>query len=71
MAAKYPVFDYSLCVCCHMCEQACPVSAIALDVNGIDQWKSLFPGLTRAKCIGCGICVKNCPIDAVIMVDAE
>lgn len=65
MAEKYPVFDFGLCVSCHICEQACPVSAIVLDVNGVDQWKNLYPRVEQKTCIGCDICMKSCPVDAV------
>ncbi len=70
MAKQYPIFDFEQCCCCHMCEQACPVSAIVLDVNGIDKWKNLYPRVNTEQCIGCSICMKNCPVDAVSMTNA-
>ena len=71
MAEKYPVFDFGLCVCCHICAQACPVSAIALDVGGVDQWKNLYPGVNRKTCISCSLCMKKCPVDAITMAEPE
>ena len=68
--AKYPVIDYTPCVCCRMCDQACPVSAITLDQNGIDKWKNLYPRVNRIKCIGCGICAAQCSVEAITMVEA-
>ena len=67
---KLPRFNFAPCVCCHICEQACPVSAITLDVNGIDQWKNLYPRVHRSKCIGCGICSTQCPVGSIEMFEA-
>lgn len=64
---RYPVFDFDLCVSCHVCEQACPVSAIALCVNGVDIYHNLYPQTDREKCISCGLCEKTCPIAAISM----
>lgn len=42
---------------CRACEQACPIKAIALDVDRID--------LDERSCTGCGACVPACPAGAL------
>lgn len=64
---KYPSFDFNVCVSCHICAQACPVSAIALKINGVDQYHNLYPAVDESRCISCGICQRSCPIEAISM----
>jgi Na+-translocating ferredoxin:NAD+ oxidoreductase subunit B len=55
------VIDPEQCVACGVCEQRCPVNAIAEDKDGKGK-------VERAKCIGCGVCVIGCATDAIEMV---
>ena len=65
---KFPSFDFTTCVNCHVCAQACPISAIALNVNGVDEYHNLYPSVDKEHCISCGICAKSCPIAAIEVV---
>lgn len=69
MAKKIPSFNYSLCVACGICMQACPVSAIDLTKVDFDRIKRAYPQLTDRQCIGCSQCEKACPMDSVQMVE--
>lgn len=65
-AKKRPVFDFSLCVNCAVCEQACPVSCIRLNVKSAMDDKNLYPSVSDG-CIGCGSCKTACPVSAVTL----
>lgn len=68
MNKKYPVFDYTDCMSCSICEQACPVSALTMTKPGKQgKFINVFPELVGDDCIGCGICAKNCPMDVITM----
>ena len=60
------VIDPEACIACGVCQERCPVDAIADDENGKSK-------VERAKCIGCGVCVIGCASDAIEMepVSAE
>jgi dihydroorotate dehydrogenase/NAD-dependent dihydropyrimidine dehydrogenase PreA subunit len=45
------------CIQCGVCEETCPVYAIALDDNE--------PAIDKEMCLGCGLCVANCPSEAL------
>ncbi len=55
------VIDPEACVACGVCQERCPVDAIADDEN-------LKSKVERAKCIGCGVCVIACTTEAIDMV---
>jgi Na+-translocating ferredoxin:NAD+ oxidoreductase RNF subunit RnfB len=55
------VIDPEKCISCGVCQERCPVDAIADDEN--DKSK-----VARAECIGCGVCVIGCASDAIEMV---
>ena len=55
------VIDPEKCTACGVCNDRCPVTAIAEDVKG----KS---AVWRAKCIGCGVCVIGCLDEAIELV---
>lgn len=65
-AKKKPVFDFSLCVSCSICVQACPVNALVLSEKRKNGDKNLYP-LVRGNCIGCGTCERSCPMSAIKM----
>jgi len=69
-AKKHPVFDFALCVNCSICVQACPVSCIALTVNGVDALRNLYPKATAEGCLGCSLCWKACPVEAIRLEEA-
>jgi electron transport complex protein RnfB len=54
------VIDPEKCVACGVCQERCPVDAIADDENGKSK-------VERAKCIGCGVCVVGCATEAIVM----
>jgi len=55
------VIDPETCIACGVCQERCPVDAIADDENGKSK-------VERATCIGCGVCVIGCASDAIEMV---
>lgn len=73
MAAKKHVeFDLRNCLSCSICVQACPVSALKLELMGKSgKYVNLFPELEPDKCIGCGMCVKSCPMSCIELVENE
>jgi electron transport complex protein RnfB len=48
------------CVSCGVCQERCPVDAIADGENGKSK-------VDQAKCIGCGVCVIGCATEAIEM----
>ena len=55
------VINSETCIACGVCQERCPVDAIADDEN-------LKSKVERAKCIGCGVCVIGCTTEAIDMV---
>ena len=68
MNRKQPFFDYSACISCSICVQACPFSCLSLSLEGIQgKYKNLFPQMVKDNCAGCGICAGSCPMDCIEM----
>lgn len=68
MERKIPSFDYSDCLNCGMCAQACPVSCLSMTREGRQgKYRNVFPEMTGGGCIGCGMCAQACPMGCVIM----
>lgn len=65
-AKKVPVIDFSLCISCSICVQACGFNGIALT----EKWKkgdnNLYPAV-NGNCMGCGTCERSCPMSAIAM----
>lgn len=62
-----PVVDYSSCVACGICIEACPFSC--LDLTHFEEnalYNNALPELVHDNlCTGCGLCMKACPIDII------
>ncbi len=72
MNKKYPTFDYSFCVSCGICAQACPVSCLTMTKKGRQRkYPNVFPELSSDGCTGCGICEKACPMEVVTIRKEE
>ncbi len=54
-----PVLDESTCDACGLCEDRCPVDAIAVED---------FATLDEDKCLGCGVCFPTCPTESIRFV---
>jgi Ni,Fe-hydrogenase III small subunit len=58
----FPVIDFTRCVACDACAQACPTGAIHTAASGPGQ---TTVALSYGACIQCGACVRECPERAV------
>ena len=57
-ASYYACVYEEECTACGICEERCPMEAIAVnDVATINQ----------DRCIGCGVCVTTCDVDALAL----
>ena len=67
---KHPAFDYTDCVSCGICAQACPMSCLTMTREGKQgKYKNVFPELTGEGCVGCGLCMKACPMEVIQMLE--
>jgi len=55
--------DQEACVACGVCEERCPVGAIAVDED--------FAAVDASTCLGCGACTPPCDAEAVRLVLRE
>ena len=55
--------DSSACIACSVCEDRCPVGAIAVDDD--------LAGVDESICLGCGICTPTCDSEAIRLVMRE
>lgn len=70
MSRPAPVFDYSLCIACRVCVQACPFSCIDMSRTGGDPYGKVYPELTgQDRCTGCRLCERSCPVDCIAMLE--
>lgn len=66
MAKGNVVVDYTSCIGCGVCIQACPFSYLSLTKYGSDQYQRVYPELIPGNgCTGCGICAQACPLECV------
>lgn len=64
-----PQFEYTLCMACGICTQACPFDCLGLSQSHIHKLKNkMYPKLENSEtCTSCNLCVTACPIDAVTL----
>lgn len=58
-----PQTDADSCTGCGLCEEKCPINAIAMN-DGV-------PEINGERCIGCGVCADACPADSLKMHQRE
>ncbi|MCU0575299.1 MAG: 4Fe-4S binding protein [Desulfobacterota bacterium] len=58
------VVDASACTGCGLCEEICPVQAIAVGADDI-------AAVISEACIGCGLCASTCPVTAVVLMEVR
>ena len=56
--------DTESCVACGICEERCPLQAIAVGDAGVAE-------VNEEQCIGCGVCTPTCETEAVDLVQRE
>ena len=72
MSKKNLTFDYSLCVSCGICAQACPLSCLTMTKTGKQgKYRNVFPELGNTGCTGCGLCVNACPMGVITLRGEE
>ncbi|MBN1615511.1 MAG: 4Fe-4S dicluster domain-containing protein, partial [Deltaproteobacteria bacterium] len=54
------VLDAEKCTGCGVCVDACQVTAITMNDNGLAE-------INYDRCIGCGLCVPTCPTEALFL----
>lgn len=63
-----PLFDYSLCMSCRVCIDACPAGCLAVTYTEDTQNKKAYPYLSvPSDCVACRFCMLECPVEAVFM----
>ncbi|MDR0767150.1 MAG: 4Fe-4S binding protein [Methanosarcinales archaeon] len=63
-----PVYEYSKCVRCGVCELLCPDMCVYADqATADDKGKCLYT-VDMNYCKGCGICANECAKNAITMI---
>lgn len=58
--------EFSLCMSCGVCVQACPFSCLVMSKTTLDAQRNSLPELSGANpCTGCGLCASACPVDCI------
>lgn len=60
MQDNLPVTDYSKCVNCQKCVEACPTHAMHGDLS-----RRKLARIDAEHCVGCTLCAKKCPFEAI------
>jgi pyruvate ferredoxin oxidoreductase delta subunit len=63
-SSRHPVYDYSKCIKCGLCQVFCPEGCIKTADEG-------FFAADLYYCKGCGICAKECPKKVITMVEEK
>jgi Na+-translocating ferredoxin:NAD+ oxidoreductase subunit B len=58
----YAAVDPDNCTACGVCEERCPMDAIAVGDHA---------AVNLDRCIGCGVCVGGCDFDAIHLIEKE
>ncbi|MBQ3620960.1 MAG: 4Fe-4S binding protein [Methanosarcinaceae archaeon] len=66
-----PVFDYSKCIRCGICETVCPDMSIKEDKSTANEKGKCLYKANYDYCKGCGICANECPKDVITMTLEE
>lgn len=62
--SQKPVYDFSRCIKCGVCQIFCPEGCIQPNAEGYFVADMFY-------CKGCGICWRECPAMAITMVEEE
>jgi pyruvate ferredoxin oxidoreductase delta subunit len=62
--SQKPVYDFSRCIKCGVCQIFCPEGCIQQNTEGYFVADMFY-------CKGCGICWRECPAMAITMVEEE
>ena len=62
--SRKPVYDFSKCNKCSLCEIYCPEGCIEEKADGTFEADMYY-------CKGCGICAKECPTKVITMVEEK
>lgn len=66
-----PVIDIDSCMSCHICSDACPSSALDMELIDPENHRT-YPVLADdSRCMGCGFCEIECPVMAITMKDRK
>lgn len=61
--------NYTLCMACGCCIQACPFSCLQFSRTGLDPYNKQYPELvTGNQCTGCGACASACITDCITVI---
>jgi len=62
--SQRPIFDFSRCIKCGLCQLFCPEGCVEQNADGYFEANLFY-------CKGCGICARECWPRAITMVDEE
>jgi pyruvate ferredoxin oxidoreductase delta subunit len=62
--SRRPVYDFSKCIKCEICQIFCPEGCIKANEEGFFEANLYY-------CKGCGICARECPKKVISMVEEK